>query len=56
MAGEDESLETRPEIEGSAGRMLMGIDAEGHKRYLRCDVDGFLLVKAVSIEEEEIQD
>lgn len=46
--------EERVEIDGIPARMLMGVDEDGNKRFLRCDEDGFLLCKVVGVEEFEI--
>jgi hypothetical protein len=51
-----EELDERTNVDGVPCRVLMGIDADGNKHILRCDKDGFLLVKTISIEEEEIGD
>lgn len=56
MAEENEEKEGRTAIDGVPGRMMMGIDAQGNKRFLRCDEDGFLLCKVVQIDKEEIED
>ena len=50
-----DDLESRVEIDSVPARMLMGIDADGNKRFLRCDEDGFLLCKVTSEEEGEIE-
>jgi hypothetical protein len=47
--------EGRIEIDGVAGRMLMGLDVHGNKRFLRCDEDGFLLVKVAIVDPEELE-
>ena len=31
------------------------MDRNGHKRFLRCDEDGFLLVRAVATEEKQLE-
>lgn len=49
----NDDLEQRVAIDDVPGRMLMGIDEDGNKRFLRCDEDGFLLCKIVESEEEE---
>jgi len=54
MAG-NEGMESRIEIDGIPGRMLMALDLEGNKRFLRCDEDGFLLCKVVQVDEEELE-
>ena len=48
--------EERIEVDGVYGRMLMGIDEEGKKRFLRCDSQGYLLVKAAQIDTEDLED
>ena len=50
-----DDLETRVEIDGVPARMLMGVDADGNKRFLRCDENGFLLCKVTFDEEGEIE-
>jgi len=54
MSG-DEGLETRIEVQGVPARMLMALDLEGHRRFLRCDEDGFLLCKVISVEEADLE-
>ena len=49
-----DDLETRVEIDGVPARLLMGIDADGNKRFLRCDEDGFLIVKAIGVDQAEV--
>ena len=46
--------EERVEIDNVPGRMMMGLDADGRKRFLRCDEDGFLICKVVIVEESEV--
>ena len=53
MAVENE--EERVEIDSVPGRMLMGIDANGNKRFIRCDEDGYLLCKVITDESGEIE-
>ena len=53
--GESTEKETRITLDGVPARVLMGIDPSGEKRILRCDEDGYLIVKTVSIDEEEIE-
>lgn len=48
--------ESRTEIDGIQAKLLMGVDESGKKRFLRCDSNGFLLVKAASIDIEELED
>jgi len=48
----DLEKEGRADIEGVPARMLMGIDDDDNKRFLRCDQDGFLLVKITTDELE----
>lgn len=52
----DLEKEERTDIGGSAVRVLAGVDDDGEKRILRCDKDGFLLVKAVTVDIEELED
>ena len=56
MAERGEEREERVEVDGVPTRVLMGIDANGNKRIIRCDEDGFLLVKAVQVDEEVFDD
>ena len=51
-----ENEEERMEIEGIPGRMLLGIDSEGHRRFLRCDEYGFLLCKVISAEKADFDE
>ena len=51
-----DDLETRVEIDSVPARMLMGVDADGNKRFLRCDEDGFLLCKVVTVDAGDIED
>ncbi len=53
---EDLEKEGRTSIDNVPARILMGVDDDGEKRILRCDKDGFLLVKAVIVDPEEIGD
>ena len=46
--------ETRTQIDGVPGRLLMGVDADGNKRFLRCDENGFLLCKVAEDDSGEI--
>ena len=52
MPSELGDLEERVAIGDVPARMLMGIDEDGNRRFLRCDEDGFLLCKVVAEEEE----
>ena len=52
----DLEKEGRTSVEGVPARILMGLDDDGEKRMLRCDKDGFLLVKAVIVGREEVED
>ena len=54
MGNELEDLEERVSIDDVPGRMLMGIDEDGNKRFLRCDEDGFLICKVVDVEKAEV--
>jgi len=49
-----DDLEARVEIDSVPARLLMGIDADGNKRFLRCDEDGFLLCKVATADDGEI--
>ena len=51
----EEEREERVAIDDVPGRMLMGLDLNGDKRFLRCDDEGFLLCKVVLIGEEEVE-
>ena len=51
-----ENEEERVLIEGMPGRMLLGIDADGHRRFIRCDEHGFLLCKVISAEEADFDE
>ncbi|MFC1924298.1 hypothetical protein ACFLXA_02910 [Chloroflexota bacterium] len=53
---EDLEKEGRVDIDGVPARILMGVDDDGEKRILRCDKDGFLICKVVSLDREEIED
>ncbi len=48
-----DDLETRVEVDSVPGRMLMALDADGNKRFLRCDAEGFLICKVISVDESE---
>ena len=50
-----DDLESRVEIDSVPARMLMGIDADGNKRFLRCDEDGFLLCKVETADDGEME-
>lgn len=51
----EEEKENRVAIDDVPGRMLMGLDTNGQKRFLRCDPEGFLLCKAVPVDAEELE-
>jgi len=44
------------EVNGIATRHLMGVDPEGNSQPLKCDEDGYLLVKVVVIDAGELED
>lgn len=52
---EDFEKETRVSIGDVAGRMLMALDLDGERRFLRCDKEGYLLCKVVMVDEEEVE-
>lgn len=54
MPSELGDLEERVSIGDVPARMLMGIDEDGNRRFLRCDEEGFLLCKVVDVEEAEV--
>ena len=56
MANELGDMEDRVEIGGVPARMLMGIDADGNKRFLRCDEEGYLICKVVAIDAGELEE
>jgi len=43
-------------VNGIPTRHLMGVDEEGNSHVLKCDTDGYLLVKAVPIDASELED
>lgn len=56
MTDELDKGEQRVEIGGVAGRLLMAIDEDGKKRFLRCDEDGFLICRVMSTEKSDVEE
>jgi len=51
----DLDKEERVEIGSVPARMLMALDGDGNRRFLRCDEDGFLLCRVVQTDEAEFE-
>ena len=47
--------EERVEVDSVPGRMLMALDEDGNKRFLRCDEDGFLICRVISTEKADVE-
>lgn len=52
----NDDLETRVEIDSVPGRMLMALDEDGNKRFVRCDENGFLLCKVADAVDGEMDE
>lgn len=47
--------EERVAIDNIPGRMLMALDPDGNKRFVRCDEEGFLICKVVQADKSELE-